>query len=384
MKVAMLLLDNRQELRQYDIPNPFFGPAPTALLEGLAERPEIELHVLSCTKKPMAAPEKLAGNIWFHLLHVKQWGWLRSGYSGCVLAIRRKLQEIRPDLVHGQGTERYCALAAAFSGFPNVITIHGNMRTVAKVNHARVFSYQWCAARLEQLILPKVDGVICISDYAQSLASNAARKTWLIPNAVSSQFFRKRVPVSDPQDILCIASICLHKNQNSLIRALDAVAARRAFRLVFLGEGHDSDPYFAEFKELIKTRPWCVYKGFVSNDQLDQFFSRAVALALPSLEDNCPMVILEAAAAGVPVMAAKAGGIPSLVQDGHTGILFDPRDLNSMAAAAERYLSDPIFAKTMADNARTVAEATFTSARISKQHIEVYREVLDGTKRSVK
>jgi glycosyltransferase involved in cell wall biosynthesis len=382
MKVAMLILDNRQELLQYDAPNPFFGPAPTALLEGLAERPEIELHVLSCTKKPMAAPEKLAGNIWFHLLHVKQWGWLRSGYSGCALAVRRKLQEIRPHLVHGQGTERYCALAAAFSGFPNVITIHGNMRSVAKVNRARVFSYQWCAARLEQLILPKVDGVICISHYAQSLARNA-RKTWLIPNAVGSQFFRKRVTVSDPQDILCIASICLHKNQNSLIRALDAVASRRAFRLVFLGEGREWDPYFAEFKELIKTRPWCVHQGFVNNDQLDQFFSRAAALALPSLEDNCPMVILEAAAAGVPVMAAKAGGIPSLVQDGHTGILFDPRDLNSMAAAAERYLSDPIFAKRMADNARAVAEATFTSSRISKQHIEVYREVLDG-KRSVK
>jgi glycosyltransferase involved in cell wall biosynthesis len=384
MKVAMLIPDNRDEFQQYDKPSPFFGPAPTALLEGLANRPEIELHVLSCAKRSMLAPEKLSENIWFHLLHVKQWGWLRSIYSGCVLAIRTKLQEIHPDLVHGQGTERYCALAAAFSGFPNVITIHGNMRSITKISHAKVFSYQWCAAKLEQFTLSRVGGVICISPYAQSLASDTARKTWLIPNAVGVDFFKHRALPDDQQNILCVGTICRLKNQNTFIRALDPLAAHRKFRLIFLGAGNNSDPYFKEFQQLVRSRPWCEHQGFVNTEQLKTFFGHAAALALPSLEDNCPMVILEAAASGVPVMAAKAGGIPSLVQDGHTGILFDPRDPSSMASAAGRYLSDPIFAKRMADNAKMVAEATFHPAHISKQHVEVYRELLDGTKRLVK
>ena len=150
MKVAMLIPDNRDEFRRYDQRNPVFGPAPTALLEGMAQEPGLDVHILSCARKTLQAPEKLAENISFHLLHVEQWGWLRSAYSGCVLAIRRKLQDIKPDVVHGQGTERYCALAAAFSAFPNIITIHGNMRRIAKVNRAAILSHPWCAARLEE------------------------------------------------------------------------------------------------------------------------------------------------------------------------------------------------------------------------------------------
>ena len=161
MKIAMLIPDNRDEFGTYNEPEPVFGPAPAALLEGMAQESDLELHILSCSKRPMAAPEKLARNISFHLLHVKQWGWLRSVYSGCILAIRQKLREIKPDLVHGQGTERYCALAAVFSRFPNVITIHGNMRAIAKINHVRPLSYQWCAAKLEQFTLPRTGGVIC-------------------------------------------------------------------------------------------------------------------------------------------------------------------------------------------------------------------------------
>src|SRR4051812_32730721 len=111
MKVAVIAPDNRAEWKRYQDAHPRFGPPISALLAGLAARSEVELHVLSCTKQPMHAPRKLAENTWFHLLPVKQWGWMRSGYIGCIRAIKKKLREITPDIVHGQGTERYCALA---------------------------------------------------------------------------------------------------------------------------------------------------------------------------------------------------------------------------------------------------------------------------------
>src|SRR5947209_19509187 len=119
-------------LRWYEQKEPSFGTAPQALMKGLATLPEIELHVVSCSQHPMESPEKIADNIWFHSLHVPKIGWLRTGYQGCIRAIRKKLEEVQPDLVHGQGTERECALSAVFSGFRNVITIHGNMRAVAR------------------------------------------------------------------------------------------------------------------------------------------------------------------------------------------------------------------------------------------------------------
>ena len=90
-------------------------------------------------------------------------GWLRTGYQGCIRAARKKLREIQPDIVHGQGTERDCAISAAFSGFPNVVTVHGNMRKIARANCARPFSFLWLAARLEGFTLPRTDGVVCIT-----------------------------------------------------------------------------------------------------------------------------------------------------------------------------------------------------------------------------
>ena len=251
------------------------------------------------------------------------------------------------------------------------------MRPIARLNRARPLSYQWCAAKLEEFTLPRVGGVVCLSDHTQALVRDKARKTWLIPNAVTSDFFEVRPDQTNSRDILCVGTLSSLKNQNALIRALEPLAARYSFRLVFLGDGARSDPYVCEFLELVRARPWCMHEGFVSPARFQKFLSRANALALASLEDNCPMVVLEAAAAGVPVLAANVGGIPSLIRDGHTGLLFDPKNLDSITAAAERYLSDSSFAQHMAANGRAFAEATFQPVVVSKRHMDVYQEVLD-------
>ena len=113
MRIALLTTDNREHQRTYEEPTPRFGPAIESVLDGLFRMPDLEVHVISCTQQPMLAPDKLAENTWFHLLNVPKIGWLRTGYQGCVRAIRRKLRELQPDIVHGEGTERECALSAA-------------------------------------------------------------------------------------------------------------------------------------------------------------------------------------------------------------------------------------------------------------------------------
>jgi glycosyltransferase involved in cell wall biosynthesis len=375
MIVAFVTTDNRQDTRQYNRPVPWFGTAPEALLQGFAEQPDLTVHVVSCAQQRMNSPKLLATNIHFHSLHVPKIGWLRTGYQGCVRACRKKIREINPDIVHGQGTERDCALSAVFSGYPNVLTIHGNMRLISRVNRAKPFSYEWLAARLERFALPRSDGVVCITRYTQAAVADLARRTWVAPNAVDQSFFEITPQRSDPPAILCVGVISPRKNQNSFIAALDPLAARHRFRAIFLG-GAPPGEYADEFRRLVAARSWCEHVGFSGRDRVREEFGRASILALPSREDNCPMAVLEAMAAQLPVVAANVGGVPDLIEPNVTGLFCDPLNPESMRGAVERLLVDRPFAEQLARQARQSALARFHPRVIAAKHLEIYREVL--------
>jgi glycosyltransferase involved in cell wall biosynthesis len=378
LKIAILTTENRQHFGEFDRPEPWFGTAPEALLQGFAGLPDVEVHVVSCTQRPLQSPEKIAPNIYYHSLHVPKLGWQRTLYQGCVRATRKKLHELKPDIVHGQGTERDCAMAAIFSGFPNVLTIHGNMRLVAQVNGALPLTFWWNAARLEAFTLPRTDGVVCITRYTREAVEPLAPRTWLVPNAVDGSFFAVRPETSPgrPPVFLCVGYICLRKNQNAFIRALDPLASREKFRLVLLGGGSRDESYGREFFKLLRSRPWCEHHGFVDRAQLKDWLRGAALLALPSLEDNCPMTVLEAAAAGVPVVAANVGGIPDLITDGKTGLLCDPLNASSMGGSVEKILKQPELARALATTANQSALERFHPRVIARRHVEIYREVL--------
>ena len=378
MRIAILTTDGRDLLRDYNMARPSLGTAPEALLKGLAQLSDVEVHVVSILQQPVRSPEKLADNIFFHTLLVPKIGWLRTGYQGCIRAVRKKLKEIRPDIVHGQGTERDCAISAAFSGFPNVLTIHGNMRLISQLNGARPFSFEWLAARLEAFTIPRSDGVICITNYTRAAVGGLAKKTWVLPNAVDPVFFDVRMetnPEHTPM-ILCVGAICPRKNQNAFIRALDPLAADKKFNLVFLGTVPGGTPYGREFLELVAARPWCRHAGVVDHNGLQSLLRGTSLLALPSLEDNCPMVVLEAMAAGVPVVAANVGGVPDLIEDGKTGLFCDPLDAASIRDAVERLLNEPELGHQLAAAAKKCARERFHPAVIARRHLEIYREVL--------
>jgi glycosyltransferase involved in cell wall biosynthesis len=393
MKIAFLVPDNRENFRQYDLQNPFFGTAPAALLEGfskLGDDPEApEIHVISCTQKRISAPEKLASNIWFHSLHIPKAGWLRSGYLGCALAVRKKLREIHPDLVHAQGTERDCAVSAVLSPYPKILTIHGNLRLIKKQVGFRPFSAMWFQSFLEGFAVPRFDGVICITNYTKNAVEHEVPKTWVVPNAVDPSFLelgqqrlsdscsRPSTLDSRPQCpiILCVANVDPRKNQNAFIKALDPLAKQMKFEIRFFGECGDSD-YAREFKELIGSRTWCHYGGMIGRKILRDQFEQADMLALPTHEDNCPMVVLEAMAAGVPVIASRVGGIPDLIDGMKTGLFCDPWNPSSFPEGVGQILGNLNLAGRLARNAHEEALRRFHPKVIAKRHLEIYQQVL--------
>jgi glycosyltransferase involved in cell wall biosynthesis len=377
MRIVILTTDNREPHKDYANPMPHFGTAPTALLQGLAMIPEIEVHVVSCIRRPVKSPQKIAPNTYFHSLVVPKIGWMRTLFQGCIRATRKKIKEIQPDIIHGQGTEADCSISAIFSGFPNVITLHGNMRAVARINGDGPFSYNWVAARLERFVLSRTNGVVCITNYTRRAVVGVTPRTWVIPNAVDMKFFdlQAEPDLSAPPVGLCVGTICGYKNQNALVKALDALASRTRFKILFAG-GLTTGAYGEEFQQLIRERPWCEHVGFLNREQLKARLRKAAFLVLPTLEDNCPMVVLEAMAAGVPVMASKVGGVPDLIQHEVNGLLGDPECPETFRTTIARLLDDRNLAARIAHEAKKQAQRRFHPQVIAREHLRIYREVL--------
>ncbi|MFZ4483196.1 MAG: glycosyltransferase family 4 protein [Chthoniobacterales bacterium] len=378
MRIALLTNDNREIQRKYHLSAPLIGMAPESLLDGLGTLgDEVEVHVVSCLQRPpVSSPEKLAPNTHYHPLIVPKLGWLKTGYQGCIRAVRHALQRIKPDIVHGQGTERDCAISAVFSGYPNVLTVHGHMSRIAAITRAHPLSFYWLAARLERFSLRRTHGVIAISNYSRELVAGDANRTWVVHNAVDPSFFDVESRPADPPRILCVANVSPWKNQIGLIEALEPLAREESFELRFAGGVAASDSYGAAFLERVRTRSWCKLAGKLERPQLQEELAAATMVVLPSFEDNCPMVVLESAAAGVPVAASRIGGIPDLLRDGETGLLFDPAHPAEIRAAVERLLKDRVAAGRSAARARQEARVRFSIETVARRHVEIYREVL--------
>jgi len=91
-------------------------------------------------------------------------------------------------------------------------------------------------------------------------------------------------------------------------------------------------------------------------------------------------VVLEAQAAGIPVIASNVGGVPDLVEDEVTGLLTDPTRPETMLTALSRLLSDSELTSCLARNGRQQAIEKFHPRVIAERHLEIYREVLSAEK----
>ena len=91
------------------------------------------------------------------------------------------------------------------------------------------------------------------------------------------------------------------------------------------------------------------------------------------------MVVLEAAAAGVPVVASRVGGIPDLVDHGVNGLLFDPHDPGSIRENVRLALNNRSRSRSMAETGKRLAKERFHPVAVAEQHLAMYREVLSSS-----
>lgn len=376
MRIALLTSDGRALTRDYSSKNLGFGTAVEALLEGFARIPDCEVHVLSCIQEPVASPEKIAENIWIHSLHVPKIGWLRTGYQGCIQAVRRKLREINPDIVHGQGTERDCAISAVFSGYPNVLTIHGNMAELARIFRARITSFHWITGKIENFTLPRSAGVLCNSAYTESLVATRAARTWRVPNPLRMEFFEPQNPRSANSHpiLLTVGVISPRKRQVEILemaRELHTKGLR--FQINFIGSC-DETPYGRRFLEML---PGCAefarHTPHLATSELIAQFDAADALIHFPEEEAFGLVVAEALARNLRFFGARLGGMVDICQGVKGASLVDGEDWQGLSHMIEVWIMEGFHRPT---TAATVMAERYHPKVIAGQHLRIYRELL--------
>jgi glycosyltransferase involved in cell wall biosynthesis len=178
----------------------------------------------------------------------------------------------------------------------------------------------------------------------------------------------------DGKVLISVGRLTEAKDQITLLSAIELLKKRgRNIFLIVVGDGEMRILLEKEIaqKDLIH----CVYLAGSRSD-VYQLLPGADAFILSSKREGFPMSILEAMAAGLPVIASNVGGIPEIVKDGENGILIPPQDQNSLANAICRVIDDPGFAADLANRARITVEQNYSIQAITEAYTKIYISIL--------
>jgi glycosyltransferase involved in cell wall biosynthesis len=181
---------------------------------------------------------------------------------------------------------------------------------------------------------------------------------------------------ADPPRVGVLASLSHRKGHHVLIRALaDVVAAVPEAELVVAGALSETEPGYLDglrgTAERLGVASNVRFLGYV--DQPARVYPDLRVFCLPSLEDALPLAILEAMAAGLPVVSTTVGGIPEMVEDGHSGLLVPPGDAPALARALITVLQDPARGRRMGAAGAERVHRQFTleaSHRVMAAHFQ--------------
>jgi glycosyltransferase involved in cell wall biosynthesis len=202
--------------------------------------------------------------------------------------------------------------------------------------------------------------------------------------------FYKRIPESEairrvfpaPPAVLTVGEIKPRKGQHLSLAAFARVKAQIPEARYFLAGAYRQNGYFQRLQQFVADHQLqdVHFLGAVSDVELRRLYQQSsVFLLTPQQEglhfEGFGLVYLEAGAYGLPVIATRSGGVPDAVQDGVTGILAEPDDVEGLADALVHLLSDTDLARRMGRANRRWAE-TLTWEKCAGEYLEAYQSVI--------
>jgi glycosyltransferase involved in cell wall biosynthesis len=294
-------------------------------------------------------------------------------------ALSRALRQFAPHVVHAVNPVALGLGAVYFARrrrIPLVASYHANVTAFAHGYHLGLLErpgWAYLRALHNQARLN-----LCTSRPVQmELASRGFRRLALWHPGVDAELFnpdsrsrewRARLTDGHPERTL-ILSVGRLAREKHLEALAPAISALEDCHLGFVGKGPNEEALRSSFAGLPAT-----FVGPLYGRDLAAAYASADLFVMPSPTETLGLVVIEAMAAGLPVVAARRGGIPDLVADGATGILYDFDEPGMLTSALRSLVDDPLLRLQMGMAGRQRAESwnwRETTARLREQYAEV-------------
>jgi glycosyltransferase involved in cell wall biosynthesis len=297
------------------------------------------------------------------------------------LSLARSLKDRgRYDLVHAQSFSA-CLGAIALKkmlGKPAVITVHGiyqdSWRDIlgskAKANLYR---------KIEDFVLFRdYDRIITVDQHFISVAKSHGYplgNVRYIPNGVDIDEF-KTGSERRANSFLSVGRLVPQKGLEYLLRASAILKEKDVdHEIVLVGEG----PLQKDLEKLARklgisgtTR----FLGRLPREELLEEYGNAGVFVLPSVWEGLPLTLLEAWAAGLPVLATRVGGIPDVCVHLDNSVLAEPKNPEALANGMRLLLEDRVLAKRISENGRQLVNERYSWKKVAEKTLQVYNEIV--------
>ena len=341
-----------------------------SLLPALAER--FDVTVAAFGPGPLRAAAESAGVRFVPLRHVRRPLNPLRDLLGLV-ELYRLCRRLQPHIVHANSSKAGILgrLAPWLAGVPvRIFTVHGWAFSAYTGLPSRL--YLWA----DRLMRPLTTLVICVAqnERATGLEARTCRpdRTVVIRSAVDVARAPRARHDGAPPAIVSVGRFKAPKDFFTLVRSLGMLAPG-SFRAMLVGEGPDRQRLEREVHDLGLERA-VQLPG--ERDDVPELLATADVFALSSRSEGLPVSILEAMAAGLPVVASSVGGVSEEVVDGVSGLLVPPGDASALARALGRLVEDRELRRGLGAAGRARALEHFDLPEFRHAHLAVYEKLL--------
>lgn len=348
------------------------------LVEEMSRTEGLDIHLVMFRPGLKRRTQIEHGNYTRHHLPMARLSALTS-YAGNQRELQACLENIRPDIVHAQGAGSH-GIMASRTHYPSVVTIHGIFAEETKyiASFRRRMRHRLMAWQSERYCLRRASHIITISPYvSEYYGSTLSGKCRFIPNPTDARFYKVERK-EEPGRILFAGRIVPLKGVMDLIQAVSGLDRNQPLRLVLAGALTDQ-----EYVERVRQQASRLglgnvveLRGLLDEDEILSEFARSSCLVLPSYQENAPMVVQEAMASGLPVIASKIGGIPYQVTHGETGFLIERGDRSALRDRLAELLADKSMRSEFAEAAKIKARRDFRAVNVVRQTVDFYDQIL--------